>query len=298
MEDSSAVIGMLVLGAWSPRTLREFVLAAHDAPFRFYVHVDRKVDMEAYLADLGPAVSRMRLVPDRQEVFWGGWSMVRATMVLMEAALADSDIDILTLVSDDTAFLGAANEVAASLRKQPLRIDRRPATVERQLRYSGLYFFDSRFTSARSSEVTHREIDPVLVEHVLRDLEELRRTGKSDVQVHQGPQWWSMPRELAEYVATRLRDDRRLKLSFRYSAIPDESVIQTLVAERVGENSELSPDACPMFFDFSRDPKPFVFDNREQVLASEYSELLPNRLFIRKVSLPFARSLREEPWHL
>ena len=132
---------------------------------------------------------------------------------------------------------------------------------------------------------------------LFRSLDELGHIGKSQLNVCQGSQWWSMPRLLAEYATERLTSDRQLELSFRYSAIPDESVFQTIVAEKFGPNDDTAVDGCPMLVDFEQDPKPFVFENREQVLASGSTEWLRNSLFVRKVSPPFARSLREQPWH-
>ena len=82
-----------MLGAYSPSTLRELISAARGAPYRFFLHLDRKVGLSEYLEGLGDAWIDIQMIPDRREVFWGGWSMVSATLALMSAALAYPEVE-------------------------------------------------------------------------------------------------------------------------------------------------------------------------------------------------------------
>jgi len=288
------VIALLVIGATSPATLRPLVERFGRPGFRCYLHVDASVQLDDYLESVGPGAEDITVLTNRSIVYWGGWSMVQATFGLMRAALADPAVDVLTLVSDDTAPLLSPDELAARLHAQPVRITR--YSVEGgdvRDRYEQLFFLDSGFTSARARPLGERVIDPTILRQVLADLEELATLGKAPVDLHTGPQWWSLDRATAEHVLSRVERDRALELSFRYSAIPDELLVQTLAAEMHGTNRNLLPDSSPMLFDFSRAVRPHVFETVEDVAGFRRSTGQHDKLFVRKVGLALAQRLAQ-----
>ena len=59
------------------------------------------------------------------------------------------------------------------------------------------------------------------------------------------------------------REDAALRESFEFSSIPEEQYYHTILGE-----SELRVETAPfIYMDFSRDPKPFVFRTRNELLA-------------------------------
>lgn len=225
------MIALLVLGATSPATLRPLVEQLARPGFHCYLHVDASVQLDDYLESVGPGVETITVLTERSEVYWGGWSMMQATFGLMRAALADPAVDVLTLVSDDIALLVNPDELAARLHAQPVRITRYSIDGgDVRDRCEQLFFLDSGFTSARTRPIGERVVDLTVLRQALADLEELTPLGKADVELHTGPQWWSLDRATAEHVLSRVERDRALELSFRYSAIPDELLVQTLAA--------------------------------------------------------------------
>ncbi|HEY0419656.1 MAG TPA: beta-1,6-N-acetylglucosaminyltransferase, partial [Acetobacteraceae bacterium] len=77
------------------------------------------MDAKTDLATLAEAALRLpahaRLVAPRIPVFWGGWSMMRATLALIEAALAEADYERLVLLSGDSLPVRDADAIEATL---------------------------------------------------------------------------------------------------------------------------------------------------------------------------------------
>ncbi len=286
------MIALLVLGSASPKTLAPLLESLAGTSIRAFVHIDAKTDLHTYLAESGPLPPSTTVLADRVAVYWGGWSMMEATFRLMRTALADPAVEILTLVSDDTAVLRPASEVERSLREHPIRVDRHPVDTNEltRSRYEGLYFLDSIATGA-AVPVDARRAEVDILRRAVDDLTELAALGKKPLRVHTGSQWWSLDRESAQHVLDCVDTDRHLRQSFRYSAVPDESLVQTLIAERRGPSRVRPYDRSPMLFDFSRQPAPFTFTEASDVRRFTRETQQHNKLFVRKVSPPLAAEL-------
>ena len=85
-------IGVLVIGANAPKILGRVLDLFVDPRFRFFLHVDSKLNLATYLKDMGGA-ERVTLVEPRIRVFWGGYSMIEAELALIDTALPDPAVD-------------------------------------------------------------------------------------------------------------------------------------------------------------------------------------------------------------
>src|SRR4029077_20713429 len=79
-----------------PDHLGRLAAALRDDGVSFFVHVDRKVPIEPFLAYQAPDID---FVDERVPVYWGEWQMVEATLRLMDRALARAEPDYLVLLS-------------------------------------------------------------------------------------------------------------------------------------------------------------------------------------------------------
>lgn len=271
-------VALLVLASQCPRVLEVLAHAFDNDRFRLFVHVDRKVDIDAYCAGrLWPR--NLEFLDDRHEVFWGGFSMVRATETLACRALACSDNSVMALVSDDTLPLVHPGRIHAELCARPDRIDvglsrRNPPFLRR---YTEWYFLDSGATGARPADVGQRTFDDRALDAIAR-MGRLRSRGKYPLpEVWGGSQWWSLGRDALEPILDELRQNQWLRESFEFAAVPDEQAIQTLYALRRGLTSRSF--TSPMFSDLSGNPAPAVFDAGTTIPACP-----DGKLFIRKIA--------------
>ena len=270
-------LAVLILACYAPRGLAilEAYFRACDADL--LVHVDAKMPIEPFRAHADPA-GRLRFVEPRESVFWGGFNMVRAVVHLLQAAERNGGYDRYLLISDDSLPLLSPGALCARLAEDVEFMEMyRIEPGDRMHRYEGFFMLDSGATSARGAPVNDREITAECLAAMAR-LTALRQQGKKPFSsIHGGSQWWAVRRPLVETILDSYDNDDWMRESFEFSAIPDEAYFHTIIADR-----------CPparfthfMYTDFSRDPRPYVFRDADELRA-----LNPHgRLFVRKVDM-------------
>ena len=273
-------IACLVLCAVAPRNASRMCAHFADERFQFFLHCDAKRNLGHYLDRFSPVPANATFIEPRHEVFWGGFSMLDATIELMRAAMRDCEIQHFALLSDDSFPLlppdllhaRIAGSAAPWIVTWPV-----PADHLFQQRYRRFFYLDSVFSNPRwalteERHFTQRDRD------ALARLDARRRAGKVPIdKLHAGKQWWVLHRR---HVAAMLEfHDTQVDFqdSFRFSAVPDEIYLQTMFrilfpSDPVAGN--------PMYDDSTRVPNPYVFDRAEQYTAARES----NRLFVRKVA--------------
>jgi Core-2/I-Branching enzyme len=274
-------IGVLVLGAHSPEVL-ELLLRVWRQP-RFFIHIDAKADISRsmYIANFPNA----EIIADRYPVFWGGWNMVRAELALMRRALA-AGCDRLLLISDDSFPLRRYGAIAEAMAGNELHLGlwEMPESDPAHVRYRQFFYFDSVATGYRSHDIYQRFITDTDIE-AMTSLSSLKRRGKAVLpMLYKGPQWWCLTGEAAAYVLDVHAREEHLRESFRFSLIPDEHFIHTVIGLSTPAYARKAP---PMWSDITRNPSPWIFRDiteLEQPLASE-------QLFVRKVAPSLAEQL-------
>lgn len=249
-----------------------------------YIHYDgaRSAAQRAELQRLLPAEGRFRFVDDRIVCRWGDHTLVEATRRLMVAALSDGEFaaEHLVLLSASCVPYRPVASLQAYLRQRP-GIEFIQAQDPRQRRWvqGGLeserfeYYFPFNYR-------THRRWFEWLTDRQ-REFR-IRRRVPDGLRVHFGSQWFCLTRDTATVVAEGLQrvDIQRW---LRWSWIPDEFAIQTLVAK-----------ACPRariagfnltYCEFGSRGQPLVLENGhlEHLLAQPF-------FFARKLA-PEAQAL-------
>lgn len=238
-----------------------------------YVHVDAKVDDTTYVA-LEKEYPNVKLVLDRQVIFWGGFNTVRAMVAGLEQAQKDEDFDRYLIITEDTIpllptgdflnLMAGQNEYIKSNRTvNPVILDR----------YEKFFYFDSYCTSARPSRIIAREVsDDTLF--ALDRLKALRIKRKARVDdLYHGGGWVGMSRHAVQKIIKSFREDIHLRESFEFSAAPEEQYFHTILGKVEG---------TPLVFaDWSRKPTPYVFKSAEEISQVD-TQGAP---FLRKVPL-------------
>jgi hypothetical protein len=267
---------ILVLAARSPLTLSYMTQVLLDPDIHFFVHVDSKVDISNFTSLCCPP--NTTFIESRKHVFWGGFEMVRAEVALLDHAFADPSFERFTLVSDDSFPLHSPVDLKDKLAVNVQRIGAGVVTSDlvRQ-RYTRFYYFDSDATNPQFRPPEGRCFSSRETADIA-DLAALLGRGKKPLPSYrQGSQWWSLTRAAVNHFLHIYRDDAHLRDSFRFSSVPDEHYIQTIIG---AEGDRWGFTNSPMHTDFSKDPKPYVYKSVEELepaLASEH-------LFVRKVA--------------
>ena len=269
-------IGVLVLCYAAPLIIDRVVGLLGTEHFRYFLHVDAKLDLGAYQRQMR-AAHEVTWVEPRLGVFWGGYTMIEAELSLARAALADQALEAFILISDDSAPLLPASRIVQALTEAPDRITcdaRKPDHVF----YRNFYYVDSKFTSLRHVVMAERAFTEADSQAIQR-LERLRSQGKKSLSaLHVGRQWWSFGRDSLSRIVSLIDGDAHLADSFRFSFIPDEMFIQTAYKLCCPDRPHRD---IPVYADFRRKVKlPWVFSSADEIAAAEPGEAF---LFVRKV---------------
>lgn len=213
---------------------------------------------------------------------WGGWSLVEATILTIEAALAAfPDASHFYMVSGDCMAIKSAAHAHDFL-------DAEDADY-----IESFDFFDSGWikTGIREERLIYRhwfnERRHKALFYLSLNLQRrlgLRRAIPADLEMQIGSQWWCLRRRTVESVLEFARRRRDVMRFFRRTWIPDETFFQTLVRHLVPETEIRSRTLTFLMFTDYGMPATFYNDHYDLLLSQDY-------LFARKIS-PEAHELK------
>jgi hypothetical protein len=284
-------IAILVLAASAPRNLSLLAKALGDE-FSLYVHVDQKMNIQSYKGAIDWPL--LNFIEKRAEVFWAGFGMIEATINLMEAASASGDHSHYCLISDDTFILTEPDRLYNYIQQSPgdwIQTWRVPDDHLFQRRYSQFFYLDSKFSSPRWFLTEDRAVQSKDLTSII-ELENLRSRGKVKLDnLFCGKQWWILTNEAVADLIKFHHANQDFRLSFKYSAVSDEIYIQTMY--RILYPSKQTAK-CPIYDDFTRDPKPYQFTSLEEVVRiPDFDEIRSKFPFIRKLKAPEETALSD-----
>lgn len=202
----------LVLAHQGPTQVAE--LAEALSPSAVFLHLDAKADA----AEFGHIA--VHQTSQRVAVHWGGWSMIEATLALLReaASIIEAD-DRVTLLSGDSYPLAPIEQMLRELdpAAQYVNLVRMPSpSLGKPLtRLSRVHLEGGGF----ARKVVNRAGIPRAWRR--------RLGGRAPFA---GSQWWSVTGEMAlEMLATVERDTGLQRLA-RRSLVPDEFLLQTIIA--------------------------------------------------------------------
>ena len=198
---------------------------------RVYVHLDAKAPAIDY--DKLHRSHLVHLVENRVEVFWGGFSMVEATLNLAAEAFKDDAIDRFVLLSGACWPTKGALEIerALSCDRDYLSIGARPVDEGHRFfsRFSRFHLMDSNFGSPKSRGNAK---DQKYLSDFLSSL--VPRKWSDWFEVFVGANWWALRRPTIEKILL-YPDRERVQEFMRYCANPDEAYFQTIAMLLVKE---------------------------------------------------------------
>jgi len=222
-------IAYLVLAHEHPGMLGRLCRSLAHPGDRFFVHLDTRAAIEPFRALTGTDVS---YIGDRRPLYWASWSLVEATLALMRSALAAApDADSFCLLSGVSYPLLPTTALRQLLLAGPI-LQARPRTPDHPeyVRVARYYLQDSPWIGHRRRP-EDEAIAGDLRGYVTQFLKKLPPPPPLPEPLWKGPQWWNLPRATVDYVLAAAADPERAEFQrrLRYSHVPDESYIQSLV---------------------------------------------------------------------
>ena len=188
-------------------------LAERHPEIRLLLHYDAKADIGA----LPPLPPNARLIPQRVNIRWAGFSMVEATLHLMRAALADADIRFVHLVSGNCMLLNTPEQIECEFAALPRGSLLLECHAEPRLRYR------VRFNTPHADTAWQRRLPGKLLTKVLQAADKILPATQT---AYAGSQWFSADR--AALAALLNEADEQVCAFFRKKLCPDEHFFQYL----------------------------------------------------------------------
>ena len=221
-------VAYLILAHSDPRQLSRLVRTLKDGADCF-VHVDAKADAEAFRTLLQP--DEVSWLENRLRVSWASYSMVAATMRLMEAALlTQRKYSHLVLLSGQDYPIAPPRSVCEFLNGHPGRqfirfIDMRESP-DHYMRHITRFWLGDRFG------VIGHPFGQKLVRQILSRVRRipLRKKPLPGVIPCFGSQWWALTPDCCRYILEHVRRHREFVDFYRTAFAPDEHFFHTIVA--------------------------------------------------------------------
>lgn len=213
-------VAHLILTYTNPQQTERMIRKMSHPDFDFYIHVDKKIDIEPYyyLREIG----NVRLIEHREDVSWGGYSTVKATFnSIKEICSHGIAYSFINFLSGQDYPLKPAADIAAFFKENVGNeflsyVDYINEWDEGQLRYKRYFLSDYLFKGRFLAE---RLINLFLPERKLPY--GYHPYGKS--------MFWMLSPEAALYVVSKMEKDRKLRRFFFFSWASDEFIFQTVL---------------------------------------------------------------------
>jgi hypothetical protein len=242
--------------------------------FRLFIHIDAKTDYLAAGLRLPPHVT---LITPRLPVFWGGWSMIRATLALIDAArgyqrmilISGDALPVRPLSEIDRLMSDLGTEYIELLEVQddpslagvdPLRAIERYGWVQPWRRYNHVFWDHPLLNPMQSGPAAARygvartSMDWIRgeAEHLVRDiLAEIPPRAPLFERFYYGAQWWALTGATIDALLPSLHDPE-IQRHFRHMQVPDEHMIQTILGNAPHLMGGRKLLGTPMFADHAR----------------------------------------------
>jgi hypothetical protein len=252
--------------------------------WQVFVHVDAKADLTQFEAIR--EIPNVTILPNRFNALWGGFNVVLAELALMQAAML-FDPEVFLLHSDDSVPLMTPTAMIQTLQDSERWIGMVPTNWDVVLdRYEACVCYDIPAANPQQSGGHRFQASDATN---LADLAAFLPEGKKKIErLYHRSQWKAVFGPDIPYVLHQHYTEHEQRNSFRFSIIPDEMYIPTILGNKDGGSG--LPDRY-MWADFSKDPKPYVYRD-----IAEISDAIEhNYMFVRKIHDPeLARSLLQK----
>jgi hypothetical protein len=251
------VINYLILAHADYRHLDSLINALDDKDVFFFIHIDKKAKVHYQNSK-----NNVFILKERITVNWGGFSMVEATLNLMEFAVRTINEGYYCLISGGDYPIKNNDFVKEALSKNCEYIDILPAPLQNKpmKRFKFLYFDIDR----RNKNLSYYFY--TIVERSLRIL-----YGKRDMpfEIFVGSQWFALTKECVDYILNTIKNRPEYIRFFRYTLVPDEAFFQTIIG-----NSEFYSKTKPnlTFQDWNAIPAPAMISGKHIELFKQKSE--------------------------
>ena len=283
----------LILAHKNPLQLSRMIERLDDGASKFFIHLDAKTPIESFAACLEGG--HIRFIEPRERCVWGDFSIVQATIHLMEAASKEQGVFILMSGQDypiqSQGYINAfleSNKEFDFIEIEPLEEKWKPKMVKDKLEHYHILHSEERGHSNCYAPFAHCSVFQKLrtLTHLLKgrlSLKNFRLLCSLPKRVAQferqyaGSQFWAFSERTFYTILNYIREHKAaLEGYYKYTSSPDEIYFHSVLMHLVAKDSTIK----------LKDPITYVnyFSKNNVFITEDFDKLTSakGKLFARK----------------
>ena len=283
----------LILAHKNPLQLSRMIERLDDGASKFFIHLDAKTPIESFTACLEGA--HIRFIEPRERCVWGDFSIVRATIHLMEAASKEQGVFILMSGQDypiqSQGYINAfleSNKGFDFIEIEPLEEKWKPKMVKDKLEHYHILHSEERGHSNCYAPFAHCSVFQKLrtLMHLLKGrlsqknfrlLCSLPKRVAPFERQYAGSQFWAFSERTFYAVLNYIREHKAaLEGYYKYTSSPDEIYFHSVLMNLVAKDSTIKLKEQITYVNYFRKNNVFVSEDFDKLTSEK------GKLFARK----------------
>lgn len=283
----------LILAHKNPLQLGRMIERLDDGASKFFIHLDAKTPIEPFAACLEGA--HIRFIEPRERCVWGDFSIVRATIHLMEAASKEQGVFILMSGQDypieSQGYINAfleSNKDFDFIEIEPLEEKWKPKMVKDKLEHYHILHSEERGNSNCYAPFRHCSVFQKLrtLIHLLKGrlsrknfrlLCSLPKRVAPFERQYAGSQFWAFSERTFYAVLHYIREHKAaLEEYYKYTSSSDEIYFHSVLMDLVAKDSTIKLKDPITYVNYFRKNNVFVTEDFDKLTSEK------GKLFARK----------------
>ncbi|WP_314280942.1 beta-1,6-N-acetylglucosaminyltransferase [Capnocytophaga leadbetteri] len=283
----------LILAHKNPLQLSRMIERLDDGASKFFIHLDAKTPIEPFAACLEGA--HIRFIDKRERCVWGDFSIVQATIRLMEAASEEQGLFILMSGQDypiqSQGYINnflEHNKEFDFIEIEPLEEKWKPKMVKDKLEHYHILHSEERGHSNCYAPFAHCSVFQKLrtLMHLLKGrlsvknfklLCSLPKRVAPFERQYAGSQFWAFSERTFYAVLNYIREHKAaLEEYYKYTSSPDEIYFHSVLMNLVAKDSTIKLKDPITYVNYFRKNNVFITEDFEKLSSAK------GKLFARK----------------
>ena len=283
----------LILAHKNPLQLSRMIERLDDGASKFFIHLDAKTPIEPFAACLEGG--HIRFIEPRERCVWGDFSIVRATIHLMEAASKEQGVFILMSGQDypiqSQGYINAfleSNKEFDFIEIEPLEEKWKPKMVKDKLEHYHILHSEERGHSNCYAPFRHCSVFQKVrtLMHLLKGrlsqknfrlLCSLPKRVAPFERQYAGSQFWAFSERTFYAVLNYIREHKAaLEEYYKYTSSSDEIYFHSVLMDLVAKDSTIKLKEQITYVNYFRKNNVFITEDFDKLTSAK------GKLFARK----------------
>lgn len=290
----------LILAHKNPHQLERQINALYDEQSVFFIHLDLNSDINLF--GCLNKISNVYLIKERIDCIWGDFSIVRATINLIENAIKNHDEGFCILMSGNDYIIKSKSFINSflNLNNDKVFIDLQKAENVWSDFNQRIEYYRINLSSKKGNFLILKGLNNETFKHFIKNIITFnqfisvsfkKRKLNTKMKFYGGTQWWAMNISDLNKVNDFIKENKlELFDFFKYSHVPDEFFFHSIIMHLKEQGHPIKIENSLTYVNWSRKncelPVTFKSDDFDELI-----EQPSNKLFARKFDIEFDKEI-------